>query len=104
MALGFLAGFAVPPSFAAPLSSSSAAVFVDFFAFFGCGFVVVSSAFDGPRLRTFEVGGGDAGAFWATAAVFLRGGMTWEWDVGGDVRLEAVGDVVVGRKTLTWHR
>jgi hypothetical protein len=80
--LVFFTGFAVPPSFPASLSLSSAVAFFAFFAFFAFGLLAVSSAFDGPRFRTFEVGGGEAAGFLTTAAGFLRGGMVWKCGVG----------------------
>jgi len=68
------------------------------------GLVAVSSAFDGPRLRIFGLGGG-AGAF-LTAGAFFRdlGGMVWESGLDRVWGCDAVvGEVVVGSKTLTWQ-
>jgi hypothetical protein len=81
--LVFFTGFAVPPSFPVSPSLSSAAVFLAFFAFFAFGLLAVLSAFDGPRFRTFEVGGGEAAGFLTTAVGFLRGGMVQKCGVGG---------------------
>ena len=88
--LVFFTGFAVPPSFPVSPSLSSAAVF---FAFFAFGLLAVSFAFDGPRFRTFEVGGGEA-------AGFLRGGMVRKCSVGRDLG-GSWGKW--GMDPLTWH-
>ena len=66
--------FVIPPS--SPASSSVCV----FFTFLVYGLVVVSSAFDGPCLCTFEAGGGDTGVV-LTADAFLAwvfGGIVWE--------------------------
>lgn len=79
---------------------SSAVSFFAFFAFFAFGLLAVSSAFDGPRFRTLEVGGGEAAGFLTTAAGFLRGGMVRKCGVGLDL---GGGWGKGGMDPLTWH-
>jgi hypothetical protein len=98
--LVFFTGFAIPPFFPVSLSLLSAAVFLAFFAFFAFGLLAVSSTFDGPHFRIFEVGGGEATGFLTTAAGFLRGGMVRKCGVGLDLGGSWGGR---GMDLLTWH-
>ena len=68
---------------------------------------MVSSAFDGPHLCTFEAGGGDIGVVLTTGAflAWVFGGIVWEYCVvvvGGVGH--GGGNVVVGSKMLTWQQ